>query len=222
MIRRGNSGGVAMLLLLIAVLFLGFNFAPGIVGDVFPQFYEAPPCVNLRVSRDRANHQSLIGIGAQNPIQLDVSPSPLPVTADGFFTVRITVINTSTGSVPVLIDPLSIAIGDSGGNGLGLRFNPPNSLSPVVTSGQVAAPGEIRVLGPRQKCVQLVQFPAGNVLVDPSIEAGRTTVTAYYRNTSPGQVVPPANSFATPIFSNAGLWVGLAESAPVVIPIGAT
>jgi hypothetical protein len=86
----------------------------------------------------------------------------------------------------------------------------------------VAAPCEIRVLGPRQKCVQLVQFPAGNVLVDPSIEAGRTTVTAYYRNTSPGQVIAPANSFATPIFSNAGLWVGLAESPPVVIPIGAT
>ncbi|HYO89514.1 MAG TPA: hypothetical protein VER79_12750 [Candidatus Limnocylindrales bacterium] len=213
-----RTGGVAFVLLFIALLFIGFNLLPGTLASYFPQFYEGTPCTALRVSTGRANHQSLIGIGAANPIQLSVTPSTLPVTADGFFTVRITVTNTSTGTVPILIDPLNIAVGGSA-EGLGLRFNPPNSLTGVVNSGAVAPSSGVLVLGPRQKCVQVVEFPAGNVLVDPSIQAGRTTVQAYYRNNSPGAVTPPTNTFATPIFNNAGLWVGLVESPAVVIPI---
>ena len=65
----------------------------------------------------------------------------------------------------------------------------------------------------------MVQFPAGNVLVDPNIQAGRTTVRAYYRNNTPGPVIPPSDTTATPIFTNAGLWVGFVESPAVVIPV---
>lgn len=217
---RRPTGGIAFMLLFIAVIFIGFNLLPSTLANYFPQFYESIPCTSLRVSTDRANHQSLIGIGAASPIALTIAPSTLPTEANGFFSVRITVINTSTGTVPILIDPLNITIGGSGGEGLGLRFNPPNSLTGIVSSGAVAPSAGIHILGPRQKCVQVVDFPAGNVLVDPSIVAGRTSVQAYYRNSSPGAVIPPGNTFATPIFNNAGLWVGVVESPEVVIPVG--
>jgi hypothetical protein len=218
--RRG-TGGIAFVLIFIILLFITFNLLPSTLANYFPQFYEGVPCTALRLSTGRANHQSLIGVGAASPIALSVAPSPLPATADGFFSVRITLINTSTGTVPILVDPLNIAVGGSGGDGLGLRFNPPNSLTGVVNRGAVAPPAGNYVLGPRQKCVQVIDFPAGNVLVDPSIEAGRTTVQAYYRNSSPGAVIPPTNTLATPIFNNAGLWVGTVESPAVVIPFSA-
>lgn len=215
-----NTGGIAFMLFFIALLFIGFNLLPSTLANYFPQFYESIPCTSLRVSTNRANHQSLIGIGAANPIALTIAPSPLPTEASGFFSVRITVINTSTGTVPILFDPLNIAVGGNGGEGLGLRFDPPNSLTAIVNSGAVAPSAGIHILGPRQKCVQIVDFPAGNVLVDPSIVAGRTSVQAFYRNSSPGAVIPPSNTFATPIFNNAGLWVGTVESPAIVIPVG--
>ncbi len=217
-----RTGGVAFVLLFIALLFIGFNLVPNMLANLFPQFYQATPCTDLRVSTGRANHQSLIGIGADNPIQLSVTPSTLPATADSFFTVRITVSNTSTGTVPFIIDPLNIAVGTTTNEGLGLTFNPPNSLTGVVYSGEVAPPAGVHVLGPRQKCVQVVEFPGGNVLADPNVVAGRTTVQAYYRNNSPGPVIPPTNTIATPIFTNAGLWTGFVQSPAMVIPISST
>lgn len=217
--RRG-IGGIALLMLFVLFLFVGFNLVPDFLGRIFPQFYEGTPCQNLRVSVGRASHQSLIGTGATNPIQLEVNPSPLPTSADGFFTVKITVTNTSTGTIPIIINPLGITVSGGGTNGLGLTFNPPNSLQSVVSSGVVGPPDGVYVLGPRQSCVQVVDFPAGNVLVDPSIVAGRTTVQAFYRNNSPGPVAAPTTPpVATPIFNNAGLWVGTALSPAVVIPV---
>jgi hypothetical protein len=218
--RTGRTGGVVLVLMLVAVLFIGFNLVPNLLGRWFPQLYQATPCENLRISNNRANHQSLIGIGAADPIALEVNPSTLPTTADGFFTIKITVTNTSTGTIPIVINPLGITVNSGANQGLGLSFNPPNSLQSVVTSGVVAPADGIHILGPRQSCVQMVQFPGGNVLVDPSIVPGRTTVQAYYRNSSPGPVVPPANTLATPIFTNAGLWVGQVNSPAVVIPVG--
>jgi len=218
--RGQGTGGVVAVLIFIAVLFIVFNLLPDFFGNLFPNLYQATPCENLRISNQRANHQSLIGIGSANPISLDVNPSTLPTTGDGFFTVKITVTNTSTGTVPVIINPLGITVNAGANEGLGLTFNPPNSLQSVVPSGVVAPPQGIHVLGPRQSCVQMVQFPAGNVLVDPSIVPGRTTVQAVYRNNTPGPVIPPTNTFATPIFTNAGLWVGTVVSPAVVIPMG--
>lgn len=217
--RDRPIGGAVTVILLVVVLFVGFNVLPNFLGRWFPQLYQATPCENLRVSTNRANHQSLIGIAADNPIALSVNPSSLPTTADGFFTVKITVTNTSTGTIPIIINPLGITVSGGANQGLGLLFNPPNSLQSVVPSGQVAPADGIHILGPRQSCVQMVQFPAGNVLVDPNIQAGRTTVQATYRNSSPGPVIPPANTLATPIFTNAGLWVGSVESPAVVIPV---
>lgn len=209
-------------LVFVAVLFIAFNLLPDIFGNWFPNLYQATPCENLRISTQRANHQSLIGVGAANPIALEVLPSALPATADGFFSVKITVTNTSTGTVPIIINPLGITVNAGANEGLGLVFNPTNSLQSVVPSGVVAPPEGIHILGPRQSCVQMVQFPAGNVLVDPSIVPGRTTVQAVYRNTSPGPVVAPTNTLATPIFTNAGLWVGTVVSPAVVIPVSGT
>ena len=219
--RNGGTGGVVMVLVFVAVLFIGFNLLPDMLGNLFPQLYQATPCENLRTSTGRANHQSLIGIGAANPIALEILPSTLPTTGDGFFTVKITVTNTSTGTIPVIINPLGITVNAGANEGLGLVFNPSNSLQSVVPSGVDAPPEGIHILGPRQSCVQMVQFPAGNVLVDPSIVPGRTTVQAVYRNLTPGAVIPPTNTAATPIFSNAGLWVGTVVSPAVVIPVSA-
>jgi hypothetical protein len=75
----------------------------------------------------------------------------------------------------------------------------------------------MRILGPRQRCVHTVEFPAGNVLLDRAITSGLVRVRAYYRNNAAGQVVQ-LTPVATPVFGDQGLWVGYVESEDVPIP----
>jgi hypothetical protein len=59
-----------------------------------------------------------------------------------------------------------------------------------------------------------------NRLPDPSIATGAATVKAYYRNTTRG-IAQRTDPQSLPVFSDQGLWVGLAESTSVPIPLSA-
>jgi hypothetical protein len=114
-----------------------------------------------------------------------------------------------------------VVVGDSNTAGLGVIFNPPNSLSagqPRQYGGSIPE-SDLRLLGPRQSCVVRLEFPGGNVLVDGSLTTGRSQVRAYYRNTIAGQVIPPTNTVATPVYQDQGLWTGYVESQPIIIPL---
>lgn len=220
--RSGNTNMiVGMILLLLLLVIAGPGNLPRFISGIFPQFYEGIPCAWLRTAQDRGNHQSLIGRSAENPISLRVVTSPIPTDPAGSLVIQIVVTNDSLGTVPIIYNPNNVVVGDSGANGLGLIFTPPNSLTAgtPLPAGQTIAEENIRLLGPRQRCIHTEEFPAGNVLIDPSLTSGTAQVRAFYRNNTRGQVVQAQGAVATPVYTDQGLWTGFVESDSVGIPL---
>lgn len=221
--RSGNPNlFVGLVLLLLLAVFASPSTLPRLLSNISPQFYAGVPCNWLRTADDRAFHQSLLGRSATNPFSLSVQTTAIPTDPAGSLFININITNNSLGTVPFVYDPQRVIVGDNGTSGLGLIFTPPNSLSsgaPRQDSGTVPEEN-LRLLGPRQSCVVTVEFPAGNVLVDPSITNGQATVRAYYRNSENGQIVQGIGTLATPIYNDQGLWTGKVESANVAIPLG--
>jgi hypothetical protein len=211
-----------LLLLLVIVSPTGLaRFA----SDLFPGFvYSGVPCAWLRRADDRANHQSMLGRGVQNPFALSVDVSPIPSDASGFLVIRIEIRNNSLGTVPLVYNNQTVSIGDDGRTtGMGVIFTPVNSLNGSFPRGaepQSFPERDIKLLGPRQSCVHTMEIPAGNVLPDPALVSGTATVRAYYRGISRGVAIPTGQqALATPIYGDQGLWVGFAESDSVQITL---
>lgn len=216
-----NSFLVGAILLLLLLVFAGPNNLPRFVSAVFPSVYEGIPCAWLRTADDRANHQSLLGRSAENPLTVRVVASTISRDPAGIFTVQIILTNESLGTVAIVYDPNEVIVGDNNTSGLGLIFTPQTSLTAGLgrQDSTTIPEDNIRLLGPRQRCVHTVEFPNGNVLIDPSLTGGSAQVRAYYRNNVRGQVVPPPGIVATPIYNDQGLWTGLVTSDSVAIPI---
>src|SRR5690606_26635165 len=162
------------------------------------------------------------GRAATAPFSLRVRAGPITSDPAGMLVITIVVTNESLGTVPFIYDPNQVIVGDNGTSGLGLIFNPPNSLTTggTRTSDPATFPETmIRLLAPRQSCVHRAEFPNGNVLVDPAVTSGNASVRAYYRATTPGQVLPTPGIVPTPIYRVQGLWVGYVESDPVTLTI---
>jgi hypothetical protein len=224
--RRGRypNATVGIFLLLLLLIIVSPNGLARFASDIFPSFvYSGVPCAWLRRADNRANHQSILGRGVDNPFELNVTASPLPAEASGFLTIQIELRNNSLGTVPIVYNNQTVVIGDNNTSGLGLIFTPANSLSGAFPRGpepQSFPERDIRLLGPRQSCIHDVQIPGGNVLVDPALTNGTAQVYAFYRGISRGVAVPltPA-AFATPIYADQGLWTGFAQSEPVRIQL---
>jgi hypothetical protein len=222
--RRGEGGPnfiVGIFLLVVLGMLAGPNFFPRLISNVLPGFDEGVPCAWLKTADDRAFHQSLLGRAAENPIALSVRANPITRDPAAITSVIITVRNNSLGTVPLYFDPTAVTVGDNGTSGLGLIFSPPNSLSAGFRAGDPASFPEanIHLLAPRQSCVHRVEFPNGNILIDPSISSGTASVRAFYRMNSSGQTFPQAGVVATPIYVDQGLWVGYVESDPIPMPV---
>lgn len=223
--RRGNSSSllVGVILLLLLLVFAGPNNLPRFVSGIFPQFYEGVPCAWLRQGEDRGNHQSLLGRSAENPLTLRVVPTTITRDPAGIFYIRIIITNESLGTVAIVYDPNSVIVGDNNTSGLGLTFTPAVNI-PIGSArqdGTTIPENNIRLLGPRQRCVHTVEIPNTNVLVDPALSSGTAQVRAFYRNNVRGQVLPTPGIVATPIYNDQGLWTGLITSDTVAIPIAA-
>ena len=222
-LRRSRNPNifVGLILLLLLAVFAGPSTLPRLLSNVIPQFYEGVPCTWLRTANDRAFHQSLLGRAAANPFSMNVQSTTLPSDGAGSLFINLIITNNSLGTVPFVYNPQSVIVGDNGTSGLGLIFSPSNSLSngaPRQDTGAIPE-ANLRLLGPRQSCVVTVEFPAGNVLPDPSIASGAAQVRAYYRNNNNGQIGQPSNTLATPIYRDQGLWTGYVESGNVPIPL---
>lgn len=221
--RRGGGGGgnnpntlVGLFLLMVLAIFAGPNALPRLIGDAVPGLFDQiVACSRLRLANDRARHQSLIArtVSAQtSPISVQVDPDDIPsaITPDAVLTIRIIVINETIGTVP-LVFPGQVIVGDNPAlSGLGVIFNPVGTVQgPAAPQGGLIPDSNIRLLGPRQRCVERITFTPAQFA-----QAGITAtsrVKAYYRNISNGQVAGGPGS----IFSDAGLWVGAVESATV-------
>jgi len=218
---RGNVIVLAILALVMSTI-LSPALAPNLIADIVPGFYEGVPCAWLRSGNDRADHQSLLGRSAdQTALSVEIDAGPLPTDASGFLTLRITLINNTLGTLAIVYNPDQVITGDNGTSGIGLLFNP--AINVPLGSGRVPQTtfpeSDIRLLNPRQRCVHTVEIPAGNVLINPSFQAGQGRVSAFYRNNTPGQLVPRPGP--TPIYPDQGLWTGFAVSNTEVIAVGA-
>lgn len=217
--RSGNPNlVVGIFLLVLLAVFAGPGTLPRLISSLVPNIDESIPCAWLRQGINRAEHQSLIGRAAASPISLRVRSTAVPSTPDGVLTITIIVTNTSIGTVAIVYDPAQVRIGDDGiTSGLGVVFNSPGPQSAGVSQAGSYPENEIRLLGPRQSCVHKLEFSI-NQLPAANIATGSATVKAYYRNTSRG-IVQNTNAQATPIYTDQGLWVGVAESDSATIPL---
>ncbi len=212
---------VAIFLLVLLAIFAGPDLLPRIITAVLPSATESIPCEWLRSGVQRAEHQSLIGRSAVNPLTIRVRTSALPRAAEERLTITIIITNESIGTVAIYYNPRQVRLGDDGvTSGLGIVFNSPNRQASGSPSSTQYPEADIRLLGPRQSCVHRVEF-APNQFPDQSIGSGAATVKAYYRNTARG-ASQPITAQATPIYPDQGLWVGVTESESVVIPFASS
>ncbi|PJF41018.1 MAG: hypothetical protein D6737_09285 [Chloroflexi bacterium] len=223
--RVGNVNlFVGIFLLILLAVFAGPNTFPRFLSRTLPGIDEGVPCTRLRTASDLANHQSLIGRNAQQPIEVDVRTSAVPLDPNGILEISIVIINKSLGTVGFIYNPNEVLVGDDETtSGIGIIVEPPSSLNTGVTTRAPLGAGVpenlIRLLGPRQRCVHKIQFPSTQF--DNVIRSGTAQVRAYYRNNVTGGIVlQPANdATGTPIYPDQGLWAGVVQSAPVTIPV---
>ena len=221
--RSGNSNAlVGIFLLILLAVFIGPGMLPRLASSISPAIDESIPCAWLRDGGDLAYHQSLIGRAAQNPIRLTVRTSAVPTTPDGVLAVSIVIANESLGTVPIVYNPNQVIVGDNGTSGLGIIFTPNSLITNGATRVDSASfpENDIRVLGPRQRCIHRMEFQAAQVAADPTLASGGSQVRAFYRINAAGQVI--ANPAATAIYPDQGLNIvpnGYIESQPVSIPV---
>ncbi|HLV36288.1 MAG TPA: hypothetical protein VKY59_14270 [Spirillospora sp.] len=209
------------LLILLSVIMSPTNL-PRFVSSI--GIDEATPCDWLRRAVDRANHQSLIGRATNNAIELNVRASSVPFDPNGVLSIDVVVINRSLGTVPILYNVDQVNIGDDGSSGLGIIIDPGNQLARSTGRSDTGTYPEqnIRLLGPRQRCVHSFDIPASQ-LTD-TIRSGNATVRAFYRINSAG-AIPPVAAGPTPIYPDQGLAVvagGYVESMAVPLRVEIT
>lgn len=203
-LRRDGDGSntiIGIIILIMLLVFVGPDVLPQLLAESFPFIDEGIPCNYLRTAEDRTQHQSLIGRSAQDPLILQVEFDKLPQPQDTQSTwiVRIIVVNNTIGTVPVVFNENEVIIGDDpASSGFGLIFSPPVGISLDTDrngipntrfqnpSGEFAEEN-IRLLGPRQRCVHRVIFQPGQHNTIPRNVV--TRVRAYYRITGSG-VIP--------------------------------
>lgn len=218
--RRSDSNNpntlIGLFLLLVLAIFAGPNAIPRILNDALPGvFDQLVSCGRLRQPEDRGSHQSLIArivSSQETPLSVEVDPDDIPsaTTPDGVFTIRIILINETIGTVPIVY-PGGLVIGDNPAvSGLGLVFNSTAAVTRPAASPGLVPESNIRLLGPRQRCVERLTIPVTQ-LGTQGITAN-STVKAYYRNNSPGNSTGP-------IFPDMGLWVGAVDSDVVALRV---
>ena len=133
--------------------------------------------------------------------------------------LRLTVINASLGTVPIIFQQDNIAVVDADveTDGFGIIIDP----APAEGSQERADPnletydeGDVRLLGPRQRCVHSLQLTASQAMIDDGGSA-----RAYYRMSVAGTQQPQTEGTRA-IYPDQGLDImseGVVFSEPVEI-----
>ena len=176
---------IGVVLLIVLLVFVLPDRLPQFLSELSPYLFSGIPCGRLPAARDLAAHQSVIGRSVQDPLRLEVVPSA--IGDDDSLHVRLTVINASLGTVPIVFQEENIAVSASAddSNGFGLIVEPEpaagtNEREDADSSG--FAESDIRLLGPRQRCVHSLDLTAAQDMID---DGG--TVRAFYRMAIAGE-----------------------------------
>ena len=227
--RDGDSSNtiIGAVILVLLTVFVAPDVLPQLVAETIPFIDEGLPCSQLMTAQDRANHQSLIGRQATDPFLIKTEVNPYNGT--GNLVIRVIIINETIGTVPLVFNPNQVIVGDDpNSSGVGIEFSsgisasisgPNGGINSRVQTQSIPAT-DIKVLGPRQRCVHRVIIAPNQIA--GTIQPGVTQVRSYYRIGTAG-IVQQLNPAATPIFTDQGLNVvsgGKVESLNVVIPPG--
>jgi hypothetical protein len=230
--RDGDSSNtlIGIIILVLLLTYVGPDVLPQLVANSLPFLDEGVPCGRLRTGEDRGDHQSLIGRAANNPLTIRIEADPFPTDGLSSWTLRVIVINNTIGTIPFVFNDNQVIVGDDGGSGVGIIFSPAASLS--LDSNNDGVPNtrpqglttfpesDIRILGPRQRCVFRATIPANQLAAIPQGAGDRTRVRAYYRINSAGAVQQGSS-----VFQDQGLDIleaGFIDSEELIIPFAAT
>jgi len=190
-LRRDNDNPntfIGIILLIVLGVFVGPNLLPEFLSDLSPYIFAGIPCSRLPSAENLTAHQSVIGRAVQDPLVLEVDSSN--IGDDNSVVLRLTITNSSLGTVPIVYVANDIATTDDGSVGFGIIINP----APVngVVGRQTGALNSypetsIKMLGPRQKCVHSFQLTASGPMT-----TNGGTAQAYYRINTSGQNQPPS------------------------------
>jgi hypothetical protein len=207
---------IGIILLIVLGVFVGPNLLPEFLSDLSPYVFAGVPCDRLPEAQNLTAYQSVIGRSVQDPLDLEVDASS--IGDDGSLILRLTITNASLGTIPIVYIADDVATTDDGSNGFGIIINP-TPLSGLVSrqTGNLASYPEenIKMLGPRQKCVHSFE-----VIASPQMITNGGTTQAYYRITVAGQNQPPSIGTKT-IFPDQGLDIlttGVIFSEVITIP----
>lgn len=212
---------IGIILLIVLLVFVLPDRLPQFISDLSPYLFAGIPCARLPAARDLAAHQSVIGRSVQDPLQLAVAPTG--PTDSGALHIRLTVNNLSLGALPIVFqaDNIVVAASDDETNGFGIIVAP----APAQGAQDRQAPdpvgyeeSDIRLLGPRQRCVHALDLVASQDMIDNG-----GTIRAYYRMSRAGEHQTQSEGVRA-IFADQGLNFlseGVVHSASVAIMPGA-
>lgn len=204
---RNPNTFVGIILLIVLAVFAGPNALPRVLSSIVPIADEGAPCDWMRASSDRNAHQSVLGRIASegdSPLSIRVDAGTIPASNDGTLVIRIIFANETIGTVPFVYPGAVDRSNNSAVNGIGVVFS--NVAVAPSTNNQPVPESNIRLLGPRQRCVARIELTVPEITqlgITPA-----SVVKAYYRNGSNNVL----NGGGELIFANAGLWTGVIES----------
>lgn len=207
---------IGIILLIVLGVFVGPNLLPEFVSDLSPLLFAGVPCQRLPEASDLAAHQSIIGRSVEDPLLIEVDANG--IGDDGLLVVRLTITNESLGTIAIYYNEDDIPTSDNGTNGFGIVISPaPISGGVGRQTGNLTSypENDIRMLGPRQKCVH-----SYTMIAAPQMVSGGGTVQGFYRMTVNGDHQPQSPNTAT-IYADQGLGIltgGVVLSEVVQIP----
>ncbi len=200
--RNNPNVFIGIILLVVLIVFVLPDRLPGFISDLSPHLSAGIPCVRLPAARNLAAHQSILGRQAQDPLQLELTAGD--INDAGRLVIRLSVANTSLGTVPIVFqdDNLVIAAADDDSDGFGIIIQP----APAEGLRERTDPNpatytedDIRLLGPRQNCAHSIE-----ILASADMIAYGGTASAWYRMRVAGAHQPQSEGIGQ-IYSDQGL-----------------
>ena len=117
--RDGDSSNsiIGIVILVLLTVFVAPDILPQLVAETIPFVDEGLPCSRLLTAQDRANHQSLIGRAATDPLLIKTEVSPYSNNGTDNLVIRVIIINETIGTVPLVFNPNQVIVGDDGNSG---------------------------------------------------------------------------------------------------------
>ena len=115
---------IGLILLIVLVIFVMPDRLPQFLSDLSPYLFSGIPCARLPAASELAAHQSVIGRSVRDPLRLELAPTA--IDDDGGLLLRLTVINGSLGTVPIVfqVDNIAVVERDDETDGFGIIIDP--------------------------------------------------------------------------------------------------